>query len=80
MYIPVCKCLKLFLYYKLCIPVGVNRDLIDSLLIARQEAENEGDEAALEKLEDTYLIQTISDIFMGTTPLFLSLAPVKLNM
>ncbi|XP_048740940.2 steroid 17-alpha-hydroxylase/17,20 lyase-like [Ostrea edulis] len=44
---------------------GVNRDFIDSLLIARQEAENEGDEAALEKLDDTHLVQTISDIFFA---------------
>jgi hypothetical protein len=45
--------------------VGVNRDFTDSLLIARQEAENEGDEAALEKLDDTYLIMTTLDIFFG---------------
>ncbi|XP_056004408.1 steroid 17-alpha-hydroxylase/17,20 lyase-like isoform X2 [Ostrea edulis] len=44
---------------------GVNRDFTDSLLIARQEAENERDEAALEKLDDTHLIQTISDIFLA---------------
>jgi hypothetical protein len=43
----------------------VNRDFIDCLLIAREEAEKEGDEATLEKLEDTRLIQTISDIFFG---------------
>jgi hypothetical protein len=35
------------------------------MLIARQEAESEGDEAALEKLDDTYLVQTVSDIFLG---------------
>ncbi|XP_048745552.1 steroid 17-alpha-hydroxylase/17,20 lyase-like [Ostrea edulis] len=44
---------------------GINRDFTDSLLIARQEAENEGDEAALEKLDDAHLIQTISDIFFA---------------
>ncbi|XP_048736456.1 steroid 17-alpha-hydroxylase/17,20 lyase-like isoform X2 [Ostrea edulis] len=44
---------------------GVNRDFIDSMLIARHEAENEGDEAVLEKLDDTHLIQTVSDIFFG---------------
>jgi hypothetical protein len=43
----------------------VNRDFTDSLLIARQEAENEGDDAALEKLDDTYLIMTTLDIFFG---------------
>ncbi|XP_061194481.1 steroid 17-alpha-hydroxylase/17,20 lyase-like [Saccostrea echinata] len=42
-----------------------NRDFIDSLLMARQEAENEGDESAMEKLEDTYLIQTLSNIFLA---------------
>ncbi|XP_061194478.1 steroid 17-alpha-hydroxylase/17,20 lyase-like [Saccostrea echinata] len=42
-----------------------NRDFIDSLLMARQEAENEGDEAALERLDDTYLVQTISNIFFA---------------
>ncbi|XP_061194480.1 steroid 17-alpha-hydroxylase/17,20 lyase-like [Saccostrea echinata] len=44
---------------------GVNRDFIDSMLLARQEAENEGDEASLEKLDDTHLVQTISDIFFA---------------
>ncbi|XP_061194482.1 steroid 17-alpha-hydroxylase/17,20 lyase-like [Saccostrea echinata] len=44
---------------------GVNRDFIDSLLMARQEAKNEGDESALEKLDDRHLIQTISDIFLA---------------
>ncbi|XP_061194476.1 steroid 17-alpha-hydroxylase/17,20 lyase-like isoform X1 [Saccostrea echinata] len=44
---------------------GVNRDFIDSLLAAKEEAENEGDESALEKLDDTRLIQTISDIFLA---------------
>jgi hypothetical protein len=44
---------------------GVNRDFTDSLLIARQEAENEGDEATPDKLDDTRLVQTISDIFFG---------------
>ncbi|XP_061194486.1 steroid 17-alpha-hydroxylase/17,20 lyase-like [Saccostrea echinata] len=44
---------------------GVNRDFIDSLLMARQEAENEGDVSALEKFDDTRLIQTISDIILA---------------
>ncbi|XP_048746820.1 steroid 17-alpha-hydroxylase/17,20 lyase-like [Ostrea edulis] len=44
---------------------GVNRDFIDSMLIARQEAENEGDEAVLEKLDDIYLIHTVVDIFFA---------------
>ncbi|XP_056018610.1 steroid 17-alpha-hydroxylase/17,20 lyase-like isoform X2 [Ostrea edulis] len=44
---------------------GINRDFIDSLLISRQEAENEGDEETLEKLDDTHLVQTISDIFFA---------------
>ncbi|XP_048745587.1 steroid 17-alpha-hydroxylase/17,20 lyase-like [Ostrea edulis] len=44
---------------------GVNRDFIDSMLIARQEAENEGDEAVLQKLDDTHLIQTVADIFFA---------------
>ncbi|XP_056018611.1 steroid 17-alpha-hydroxylase/17,20 lyase-like [Ostrea edulis] len=44
---------------------GINRDFIDSLLIARQEAEKEGDEAALEILDDTRLVLTISDIFFA---------------
>ncbi|XP_062620092.1 steroid 17-alpha-hydroxylase/17,20 lyase-like [Saccostrea cucullata] len=42
-----------------------NRDFIDSLLMARQEAENEGNEDALEKLDDGYLVQTIADIFFA---------------
>uniref|UniRef100_A0A8W8IQX5 Steroid 17-alpha-hydroxylase/17,20 lyase n=1 Tax=Magallana gigas TaxID=29159 RepID=A0A8W8IQX5_MAGGI len=53
-----------------CIPlVGhykkVNSDFVDSTLIAKQEAKDEGDEAALEILYDTHLVQTISDIFFG---------------
>lgn len=46
--------------------IGVNRDFIDSMLIARHEAENEGDEAVLEKLDDAYLIHTVADIFLGS--------------
>lgn len=44
---------------------GVNRDFIDSMLIAKQEAKDEGDEAALEVMDDTHLVQTISDIFFA---------------
>mgnify|MGYP000253536055 CR=1 FL=1 len=35
------------------------------MLIAKQEAKDEGDEAALEVMDDTHLVQTISDIFFG---------------
>lgn len=41
------------------------RDLTDHLLLARSEAEKSGDDESMEKLNDTYLVQTISDIFFG---------------
>ena len=41
------------------------RDLTDHLLLARSEAEQSGEDEALEKLSDTYLMQTVSDIFFG---------------
>ncbi|XP_065926328.1 steroid 17-alpha-hydroxylase/17,20 lyase isoform X2 [Magallana gigas] len=44
---------------------GVNRDFTDSMFIAKQEAKDEGDEAALEILDDTHLVQTISNIFFA---------------
>ncbi|XP_061194475.1 steroid 17-alpha-hydroxylase/17,20 lyase-like [Saccostrea echinata] len=56
-----------FYEHKATFQSGVNRDFTDSLLKARQEAENEGDEDALEKLTDTHLIQTIMDIFLAGT-------------
>ncbi|XP_055995738.1 steroid 17-alpha-hydroxylase/17,20 lyase-like [Ostrea edulis] len=41
------------------------RDLTDHLLMARSEVERTGDEESLQKLTDTYLLQTISDIFFA---------------
>uniref|UniRef100_K1Q054 Steroid 17-alpha-hydroxylase/17,20 lyase n=1 Tax=Magallana gigas TaxID=29159 RepID=K1Q054_MAGGI len=41
------------------------RDLCDHLLLARSEAEKSGDDESLEKLNDTYLVQTLSDIFFA---------------
>lgn len=41
------------------------RDFTDHLLLARSEAEKSGDDESLEKLNDTYLVQTVSDIFFG---------------
>ncbi|XP_052674496.1 steroid 17-alpha-hydroxylase/17,20 lyase-like [Crassostrea angulata] len=41
------------------------RDLTDHLLLARSEAEKSGDDESMEKLNDTYLVQTISDIFFA---------------
>ncbi|XP_022334283.2 steroid 17-alpha-hydroxylase/17,20 lyase-like [Crassostrea virginica] len=41
------------------------RDLTDHLLLARTEAEQSGEDEALEKLSDTYLMQTVSDIFFA---------------
>ena len=43
----------------------LNRDFIDSMLMAKQEAQAEGDKASLESLDDTHLVQTLSDIFFG---------------
>ncbi|XP_048758699.1 steroid 17-alpha-hydroxylase/17,20 lyase-like [Ostrea edulis] len=54
-----------FIQHKDTFDTGVRRDFIDSMLIARQEAENEGDEAVLEKLDDAYLIHTVADIFLA---------------
>ena len=45
---------------------GINRDFIDSLLIAKHEAERESKEDEnLEEFDDVYLIQTVADIFFG---------------
>ena len=41
------------------------RDFADMLILARQEAESDPDEADLDKLTDTHIIQTLSDIFFG---------------
>ncbi|XP_052674536.1 steroid 17-alpha-hydroxylase/17,20 lyase-like isoform X3 [Crassostrea angulata] len=41
------------------------RDFTDHLLVARSEAEKSGDDESLEKLNDTYLVQTVSDIFFA---------------
>lgn len=46
------------------------RDLCDHLLLARSEAEKSGDDESLEKLNDTYLVQTLSDIFFGENLLY----------
>lgn len=56
---------------KICIEISlsiteVNSDFVDRMLIAKQEATDEGDEAALEILYDTHLVQTISDVFFGS--------------
>ncbi|XP_011454186.2 steroid 17-alpha-hydroxylase/17,20 lyase [Magallana gigas] len=56
---------KKFKEHKETFQPGVNRDFIDSMLIAKQEAKDEGDEAVLEILDDTHLVQTISDIFFA---------------
>lgn len=45
---------------------GINRDLIDSLLIAKHEAANDNSEGEdMEEFDDVYLIQTVSDIFFA---------------
>ena len=41
------------------------RDFTDTLILARKEAEEDPDEADLDKLTDTHIIQTLSDIFFG---------------
>ncbi|XP_078311740.1 steroid 17-alpha-hydroxylase/17,20 lyase-like [Crassostrea virginica] len=47
---------------------SINRDFIDSLLIAKHEAERESKEDEnLEEFDDVYLIQTVADIFFGGT-------------
>ena len=41
------------------------RDIADTLLLARLEAEEDPTEANLEKLTDTHIIQTLADILFG---------------
>lgn len=41
------------------------RDFTDTLILARKEAEEDPDEADLDKLTDTHIIQTLSDIFFA---------------
>ncbi|XP_061178421.1 steroid 17-alpha-hydroxylase/17,20 lyase-like isoform X1 [Saccostrea echinata] len=41
------------------------RDLTDHLLLARSEAEQAGNEESIQNLTDTYLVQTVSDIFFA---------------
>lgn len=41
------------------------RDFADTLILARQEAKNDPEEADLDKLTDKHIIQTLSDIFFG---------------
>lgn len=53
------------------------RDFTDTLILARQEAEEDPTETYVDKLSDTHLIQTISDIFfagLDTTRLTLRFA------
>ena len=45
--------------------VGSIRDFTDTLILARLEAEEDPTETDVDKLSDTHLIQTISDIFFG---------------
>ena len=45
--------------------VGNIRDFTDTLILARLEAEEDPTETDVDKLSDTHLIQTISDIFFG---------------
>ncbi|XP_062572180.1 steroid 17-alpha-hydroxylase/17,20 lyase-like [Saccostrea cucullata] len=46
---------------------SINRDFIDSLLIAKHEAETESADNDLEQFNDVYLIQTVADIFFAGT-------------
>ena len=41
------------------------RDYLDSLLLARQEAEAEGKTEEVEMFTDVHILQTMSDIFFG---------------
>ena len=59
---------QIFLY---CDLISVNifvdkmRDFTDMLILARHEAESDPEEQDLDKLTDTHIIQTLSDIFFG---------------
>ena len=44
---------------------GNIRDFTDTLILARLEAEEDPNEADLDKLTDTHIVQTLSDIFFG---------------
>ena len=46
-------------------PLAKPRDITDTLLLARQEAEDDPMEANLEKLTDVHIRQTLSDIMFG---------------
>ena len=41
------------------------RDFTDMLILARHEAEDDPEEQDLDKLTETHIIQTLSDIFFG---------------
>ena len=41
------------------------RDYLDSILLARQEAESEGKHAEVSMLSDVHVLQIVSDIFFG---------------
>ena len=41
------------------------RDFTDNLILARHEAESDPEEQDLDKLTDTHIMQTLSDIFFG---------------
>ena len=41
------------------------RDFMDTLILTRQEAEEDPTETNLENLSQAHLIQTVSDIFFG---------------
>lgn len=44
---------------------GNPRDLTDHLLLERFKAEEDGNAERSEKLNDTYVVQTLSDVFHG---------------
>ena len=48
-----------------------NRDLIDHMLLAKQEAEKDEDPTELSNITDVHLRQTIIDIFIGNLTLHL---------
>ena len=41
------------------------RDFADTLILARKEAEEDPDETDLDKLTDTHIIMTLTDVFFG---------------
>ena len=44
---------------------GNIRDFADTLILARQEAEEDLDEKDAGKLTDTHIVQTLLDVFLG---------------